>query len=230
MRTILIYVLLALLAIGCNCVEGEGPLDTKTYDLGDLRGVHLDGALDIRLKQGSPQTIKLTAQNNLLELVEIEMNKGILYASSSKCYNTQEAHYIEITTPRLESITLAGSGSIVGTGKFMVTELDIELDGAGDVSLEVDAAEVHAALNGAGDINLMGESKELDAVLNGAGDILTTDMITESVDATINGAGDIQVYAKEKLNGDINGSGSILYVGKPKVRKSVSGSGKIGPF
>ena len=230
-KNIIVYASALVLASGCNCVQGEGPSATKSFDTGEfLSGLHVDGAMDVRIKQGTPQSIVLTAQENLHELIQVEFNDGVVYISSKECYNTSVDSYIEITTPRLESITLDGAGDITGEGKFMLTELDIELDGAGNISLDVDAAEVHAELDGAGDITLSGETKELRATIDGAGDILASEMITETAETVINGAGDIRVYVKEKLDARVNGAGDIRYKGSPDVDQHVSGAGSISPL
>ena len=49
-------ILLSLVAFGvsCNCVDGEGPVNSKTYSLEDIRGLKVSGNMDVVLQQGSP--------------------------------------------------------------------------------------------------------------------------------------------------------------------------------
>ena len=172
----------------------------------------------------------MTAQQNILDMIEITVNDGIAYVGSEQCYDTDKKNVLEITLPRLEELTLQGSGDIEGDGKFMVSELDLELNGAGNIELDVDAALVNADLSGAGNIVLSGESKEFNVDLNGAGDVEATDMECEVVEADLNGAGDIDLFVTDELDASVSGAGTIRYKGKPEVKSSISGAGSVTPL
>ena len=227
-NALILFSFCAILA-SCNCVDGEGPVNSKSYSLEDIRGINVNGSMDVVLNQGSPQSVKMTAQQNILEMIEITVNDGIAYVESQKCYDTNKENVLEITIPRLEELSLQGSGDIEGNGKFMVTELEIELNGAGNIQMDVDAAMVSADLSGAGNIVLSGESKELLVDLNGAGDVDASRLECEVAEADLNGAGDIDLYVTDELDASVSGAGDIRYKGKPDVKSSISGAGSVSP-
>lgn len=230
MKKTLLFLIPFFTYASCNCVEGTGPVNTKDFNLEDIRGVHLTGNTDLKLTQGSPQSVSLTAQQNILDLVEITVNDGIAYISSKTCYQSSKDNYLAITIPRIEELSLKGAGDIMGQGRLMLSELDVELDGAGDVELEVDAAALNIEINGAGDVNLKGETKELEVDVNGAGDVMAKELKSEEAELSINGAGDIEAYATVSLNATINGAGSIRHKGNAKVNSNVNGVGSVSPF
>jgi hypothetical protein len=190
----------------------------------------MNGSIDVRLSQGSPQSVKLVAPQSLHSLFKVSLNDGIAYISQDQCYNSSKETYMEIVTARLESVSLNGAGSILGSGTFMLTELEIDLGGSGDIEFSVDAAEIHVENDGAGDVLLDGEVKELSIEVDGSGDVLAKRLEAEEVEASVDGSGSIEVHAKEKLKASVNGSGDVRYKGKPDVKSNISGSGEVSPL
>jgi hypothetical protein len=195
--------------------------------LSDVSGITVETSVDVRLKQGSPQSISLTAQQNLLDIITIEAKNGVCVVDAKECFSSNKEAYLTMTMPRLEMISINGSGSLTGEGTFMVTELSADIRGSGDIVIAVDAQEVSASIEGSGNMDLSGKTLELTASIDGSGDLNASELQAESVEADIRGSGDIDVDVSDELDASIKGSGNIIYRGNPDVKSSISGSGEI---
>ena len=103
------------------------------------------------------------------------------------------------------------------------------IEGAADVDITgIDSDSFLLEIDGAGDVTLEGTCGEVEIEINGAGDIDAEEFECKSVDITINGAGDADVYASESVRAVLNGVGDITVYGNPsRVRPSIHGLGSF---
>ena len=128
----------------------------------------------------------------------------------------------------MENIQLAGTGNIIGQGKFIGSEkLVLKIAGSGDIKLEVNTPKIEADIAGSGSINLTGETKDESIKIAGVGDYLTEGLMAENATVRIAGSGDVKVFASTTLDIHIAGSGTVYYKGNPTVKQKVAGSGDI---
>lgn len=224
------YLSLALLLGACNCVDGTGPVVTETLMIDDVSGLNMQTSLDVRLKQGTPQSISLTAQQSLHDIIRVTAKDGICIVDAEQCFKTNKEAFLSITLPRMDMLSLDGSGNISGEGTFMVEDLEVDIDGSGNISVSVDAESLTLEIDGSGNISATGKTDELVAAIDGSGNIYAGDLKSASVEAEIDGSGDIEIGPSEDLNASVGGSGNIRYKGNPDVKSSVSGSGEISRY
>jgi hypothetical protein len=111
-----------------------------------------------------------------------------------------------------------------------VPHADIRIAGAanGDFAFGQLQSDLRIQVDGAGSITLQGKGPRLRIELNGAGSLRAFDFIADAADVTTNGAGSAEVHAVHRLDADINGVGNITYDGNPgEGRRNVSGIGRI---
>ena len=90
-------------------------------------------------------------------------------------------------------------------------------------SKELNEIDVSGACEGDLDI----EAESLDIEVSGAGEINALDLQAQKVHVGITGAGEIEVSAEEALDVAITGAGEVRYAGDPVVNKKISGAGEI---
>jgi len=104
----------------------------------------------------------------------------------------------------------------------------LEVSGAGDINMELNAPAVTASVSGAGSVNLKGETKSFDLELTGAGKAHCYELLSESTKVDISGAADADVYAGTKLDAQVSGAGNVKYKGGATVvNQQVSGAGSV---
>jgi hypothetical protein len=170
--------------------KGSGNLETEQRDLGPFVRIQSEIGIDLQIKIGEPQSVSLTIDDNLLDNVKTRVRGKTLVISSRGSFSTHRNAVIEITVAKLEEISLegsgdirvdglngerfdfnlAGSGSLIASGK--VQELEISVDGSGNVDTEdLTADDVHVEVNGSGDVKVAA-AKSFDGVINGSGNII----------------------------------------------------------
>lgn len=193
---------------GSRGIKGSGDVITEERDVGSFKRIESSGAADIYVTVGEKLSVKVTFDDNLIDLIETEVRGKTLKIGSRENYRSRHACKIEITVPELERVYLRGSGDV------LVERLDAEI--------------FEFKLSGSGSLVAEGSTDELELRLSGSGDIDTRDLIAQEAFVSISGSGDIRVCAEESFDGSVSGSGDIaIYGNPPDFSKSVSGSGSI---
>lgn len=105
----------------------------------------------------------------------------------------------------------------------------IELDGAMDGSFKnLNGSDLDVDISGAGNLSIEGTCGTLRVRLSGAGNIEAEDFKCKNAEIKLSGAGNIEAYASEKADVRLAGIGNIDITGSPKdVTKKKGGFGSI---
>ena len=212
-------------------VRGDGSIKSEERTVNSFKNVEASGAVDVYVSQGELKPVKIETDGNLLQYVEVIQSGDKIIIRQRRGFNLDPTDKIKVyvTTPVYNKIDVSGASNIYGTGKITNTEdIKLEVSGAGDIKMELDAPAVQAEVSGAGSVNLKGQTKSFDLDLTGAAKGHCADLLSENTDVHITGAGDADVYASVKLNADVSGAGSVTYKGgATNVSQHVTGAGSV---
>jgi hypothetical protein len=211
---------------GGSCITPETAAIEKTIDLQNFNKIKLSSSVEVFLTQAASQTVTIKAPQEIIDLLNTEVDGDEWEIKFDECFNSNVS--IHIALPHLEELSVNGSGSIVGKGPFVVKDLELDINGSGDIKLEINAEEVEVSIKGSGDISLAGEAKETDISVMGSGDLQALKLETEESDISIKGSGDVKVNVTKRIDIGIYGSGDVQYRGNPKQTEiNIKGSGEI---
>ena len=234
-RILFLLISSALLFTSCEWISykrisGNGQLGTETRSVDRADKIGLSGSFNVEITQGATTAVKIEADDNLLPYIETIEEGGVLHIRPRRHYSLSSDHNITIyiTTPKLEQVHIAGTGSVVGKSKFTEGDkLSLKISGSGDITLDVNTPEITASISGSGDMHLSGETEKQTIKIAGQGDYMAEELKSEDTKLNIAGSGDIRVFADNKLDVSIAGSGTVLYKGSATVKQHVAGSGEI---
>lgn len=211
------------------CVQGTGDVEIRDINVNSFDAIENRTSIDIYLTQVSEPSyvIEARGQSNILDEIDLVVVNGELIIESRECFNTSEELSLYIDVDELESITVNGSGDIMGIGVFELNDLEIDINGSGDLDLELLADDIETEIRGSGDILLQGECDNHDVRISGSGDLESFGMWSEETDIRISGSGDAEIYVEDVLDVVITGSGSVYYKGFPDVNATITGSGSV---
>lgn len=199
----------------------------KNIVVGAFTGIAIDGSLDAILHTEGTAGLRIEGQANVIELITTEVKDGLLLVGSKKCYSTSEKLVVHITQPSMALLRVMGSGSITCDGTLHATDLSLEVEGSGNIKMDLATVGLKALVEGSGDILVTGECSTLKAVVSGSGNVDAYGLRTGDAQAEVTGSGDIRVNVLNNLNAEVTGSGDINFKGDPIVTKKVTGSGAV---
>lgn len=218
-------------ASGCNlmnCESGHGEVVRTPLSVSPFDRIVVQGSLDVVIHKGATHSAEVEGQKNLADLVSTEVINGTWTIRTEPCVRSSKPFVVHLTTPTLDAIHLQGSGRVEGVAPLAASDLDLRVQGSGDLQLEILSERTTAFVDGSGDILLTGSSEEFNGQVQGSGDLRAAALETRNATASVTGSGDLQVQCRDKLRATVTGSGSVRYLGPPaQLERHVTGSGTI---
>lgn len=210
--------------------------------------INANGPVDLVLKQGAAPAMQVVAEERLLPHIKTTQQGNALDIDfQDGMFHSNHPMRIELTLPRLEQISLHGSGDARVSG-FSGDKMVLTLRGSGDMSFDGAYQHVTASTMGSGDLDLAtgsgldadlsvlgsgsirasGQDKALAVRLVGSGDVDTENLHAEELKLEVLGSGDSSVYAGKSIVINSHGSGDINVHGNPQHRDVTrTGSGDV---
>lgn len=212
---------------------GSGRTATEQRPLPEFEAIALTGSIDLVVRQGTPQSVEVSADDNLLPLLQTTVESTAKGATlrvgwkRGESISTRSQVLVTVVVPRLGSLAGAGSGDMV-LESFETPALQVSLSGSGDVKLpNLRTGELSIRIAGSGDVGGSGQALRLSIGIAGSGDVKLADLQADDVSVKIAGSGDAAVFAQKTLEVGIAGSGDVSYRGDAALRSSVAGSGSV---
>ena len=138
----------------------------------------------------------------------VMISNRIVNGESKGINITQGAVIVGVALPEAPAIKIKGSSN--------VTLLDLQ-----QANLELE-------IEGSGDITASGQVAHLEAEVAGSGDVDASELIADSASLSVSGSGDIEAFIRSEVRARVAGSGDILVRGNPPRRDHrVAGAGTI---
>lgn len=193
-----ILALLSFAITGCEedsdpnpeIITGTGPVVTKTLELPSFNKIELTGTADFNITIGSPQSVVLSAQQNIIDVMSTKVEGETLKVGlkSNVSISTPDGIHFDITVPSMTKILLAGAGDFELSGSDQ-NELSVIITGVGDIkAYEMRVRYCNISVIGVGNcqVNVI---NGLTASITGVGNIFYKGSPT--ISSTITGVGQI---------------------------------------
>lgn len=210
-------------------IRGSGDVIEETRPVSGFDTVILKGIGNIYVEQGASEALRIEAEDNLIEHMEIEVIGDRLEIGFKNLINIRSTRPINfyVTMVEIQSIQLLGSGNIQ-TGALVGEEIQLVLAGSGNITMDDVQAEIlRTDLPGSGNIRVSGAVHRQEVRLLGSGDYDGQDLRSAEADISIAGSGNVSLDVSERLDITIAGSGTVRYRGDPQINQNILGSGRI---
>jgi len=210
-KTVLLLSVLVCTILSCSRDEiifGSGNSISEFRDVSAFTKVSSEGIFEVTLTQGSPQSVEIIADDNVIGNVKTSVigNQLRLYLDQHDFRNVNlKAH---IVVESINGIQNLGSGSISASNISEDGNFKVNNSGSGTISIE-------------------GSAESLSLENDGSGKFKGFQFMLSECSVNIIGSGDCEVNASNTLHVTIDGSGDTYYKGFPAISTSITGSGKI---
>lgn len=227
--SVIILFLFGAINLNTSFLEGPGKLTIKEYDLTGFKKIELQGEGNLYLTQGENYSIKIEAGENVLKNLEIDLVEDFLIIEKNWNLFLGNGNSIKvyITMPKIEYLSLVGSGDILGETKINSENLSLFIFGSGDIKINSESKYLRTGIFGSGNIILDGKSEKTSISIVGSGDCKMKNFETKEVLINIEGSGNVLIKVLESLDVEIAGSGDVTYSGNPEVEEKIYGSGSL---
>jgi hypothetical protein len=209
------------------CDRGRGAIVEEVINVPLFSGIDLQMSADVFVTQGPQFEVVVRGYRNHIDLLERRVRDDTWEIDLDGCTRNPDDLTIYITVPDIRYLEISGSGNIVSENVLQTNDIDLRIDGSGDIDVALDVDDVFAEVRGSGDIFLEGVGDELFYELDGSGDLRAFDCRFNEARIDIFGSGDSEVFVEDRLLVRIDGSGDVLYRGNPDITVEIDGSGDL---
>lgn len=221
----------------CDCFKRTGDIVKETRQLPVFRNVFVEDNVNLIFTEDTIQLIEVEAGENLVKLVKTEMNGDELrIRNDNKCNFTRKYDipvnvHIHYTPGQFHTIRSKGTGIISNTNPCTSGEIDLDINGSGDINFLMGDGRVLVHQHGVGDVTLKGSCDEIIIYTIGTGFTITDECTNTYTWIYTRTTGKITVCPTNLLISEIGGSGNVYYRGSPaSIQSTQLGTGQLLPL
>ena len=198
---------------------------SEVRQIGSFRGVKAGEAIDVYLRKGDKEQVKVevtgTALSNILTEVSgtylrIHMKEGSYRNRTVKVY---------VTYVNLEKISASSAANIFSENIITSTDMEISASSAASVEVSLDTQSLAVDASSAGTITLEGKAKKISIEASSAGNIDAYNLEGDNVSVSASSGGGAKVTVHKEFQAEASSGGTIRYRGTPTKTNTDSSSG-----
>ena len=225
MKKVILSVLTLGMLTSCSCSGLNVSFthtDAQAQEQRPLTGferIELFGSLDVKYQQADSFSVRVEAPVEVLKKVETRVDGNKLVVKMKGDGNfinfgvaDSRNVTVYVTSPDFLGIMLKGSGDFECLRLLDTDNLEISLQGSGDISFDdILCDQVDVSLVGSGDVELKNVKAQRSYIsLVGSGDVKMNFDNSGMVEANLTGSGDITLNGKvQRYNSSVRGSGDM---------------------
>ena len=198
---------------------------SETRNVGAFTGVKAAEAVDVYLKRGDKESVKVEVTGTSLDEVITEVSGSYLKVHMKDGNHRNVNVKVYVTYVKLDKLSASSAGSIFSDETIKGNAMEISASSAGTIEVVLETGELEVSSSSAADIELKGKARSISVESSSAGQIDAYDLEAEAVEAEASSAGSIKVTVTKDLKANASSGGSVKYRGNPDRSITDSSSG-----
>jgi hypothetical protein len=214
----------------------------KTIEVAEFKSIYVNSNYTVYLKQTNKQEVTVEALTEIFSLTDIKVENGILLINvERKPDNPNKSIWAKIddiklnptmklyiSVKNINDLQVNGGGKIISENSIAASTINLAVNGAGSMDIDIKGETVKAEVSGSGSLSLRGYATNIDAVVSGTGSINGFNCPLETAKVKVTGSGLCELNVTSNIDATVLGSGQVKHKGNTKTaQKKVYGSGLV---
>jgi hypothetical protein len=203
-------------------IEGSGNVITRNVTVQSFDQLDISGVFSVQLTQGSKEEVRISADDNLQELITVSNDGSKLKISMEKdvSITSKSKMKVYVTFKKINSLDLKTVGNVHSEGNLSFDKLTIDNKSVGDVDLNVSAQSVRINNKSVGDVKIEGKADDVVIRNNSVGSLQAASFVVQTMDIDNDGVGGAEVNAAKELKVKDSFLGKVVNKGAATPKKS----------
>ena len=207
-----------------TAIAGIGDPESYEINVGSFNKIRNTGYAKINYYHSDTQRVIFEVQPNLRDYFNIEVrNDELVIGLRERVRTSRHTPELTVYLPSLTQVTIAGAGDFTAHDAITTDSFTLTVTGAANGVSEVNVSNLVLNMSGAGNFDISGYADYADIRLAGAGNIDGLGLMTREAILNLTGAGSVSIHASEKLDITASGVGTVEYRGTPTMNINRSG-------
>lgn len=214
-------------------VSGDGKVITQDRNTSPFSAINISCSADVYIRQGNSEAIKVKADEDVINQITTNVNGDVLEIDVKGNIWNVEVMEVYVTVKNLEKVVISGSGDVKSDNTIEGIDFAVNINGSGDVVLDLNVKSLETKINGSGDVKVSGVQGNFNMKVGGSGDFIGENLRLELCEIEVNGSGDVRlsgtanlVKIRQSASGDVN----LFNLPAENVEARTNGSGDVVVF
>jgi hypothetical protein len=200
--------------------------ETQTRNVAAFSGVKVAENIDVYLKKGTKESVKVEVTGTALSHVITEVSGSYLKVHMAEGrYIGKITVKVYVTYVKVDKLSASSGSNIFAEETLKVTNLDINASSAGTVEVAAEAETITVSSSSAGQIEIQGTTTSLNADASSGGQVDAYDLQAKIAKVEASSGGSVKISVSDSINANASSGGSIRYRGDPSKSNTNSSSG-----
>ncbi|WP_432714102.1 head GIN domain-containing protein [Pedobacter sp.] len=205
---------------------------TKTVAVQNFTDISVASGIDLYLRQGNSEGLKITSSAELLKDVIIE-KKGtsltIRYKNNVNWERIVHSQKIKayVTYKTLNALSASGGSDVYSQNTIKSSHFAIHSSGGSDVKLDLMTSNLELHSSGGSDVDLRGKATNMEIHASGGSDINAYDFVVENARVNTSGGSDVNIHVTKALEASASGGSEVHFKGNAALKDNSSKSGGV---
>lgn len=204
-------------------IEGNGKLVTREVPVSSFDALKAKGIYELKLSQGSKESVKIEADENLQDLFQVrnEGNELVIDMKGLKNKNLKVKNKMRVyvTFKKLKEMELSTVGNVASEEQLAFEDLQLKNKSVGNVDLKLTANKIDLQNSSVGNVKLSGKAQDAVFKNSGVGSLQAGSFVVQTINIENTGVGGAEVNAEKNLKVKDSFLGKVRNKGNAQVRK-----------
>jgi hypothetical protein len=204
-------------------LEGNGKLVTREVTVSSFDALQASGVYELKLSQGSKESVKIEADENLQELFKVRNvgNKLVIEMKTEDNTNLKTKNKIRVyvTFNKLKAVELSTVGNVSSEAQLSFDNFQLKNRSVGNVDLSFTANKVDISNTSVGNVVLRGKADDAVVKNSGVGSLEAGSFLVQTMNIENTGIGSAEVNAARELKVKDSTMGKVKNKGAATVRR-----------
>jgi len=204
-------------------IEGNGKIVTREVPVTSFDALQASGVYELKLSQDNKESVKIEADENLMEYFNVRNDGNKLVIDMDKLKNknlkTKGKMKVYVSFKKLKELNLSTVGNVGCEQQLTFDDLDMTNKSVGNVDLKLSVNKLDLNNTSVGNIKLSGKGQDAVIKNSGVGSLQAGSFIVQTMNIDNSGVGAAEVYADKNLKVKDSFLGKVRNRGSATPRK-----------
>lgn len=223
MKKLLAIVSMFVLAALTTAVFAQDEVTRKSVSVSGFHAIQASGIASVYLTKGSQEKVEVEINEKYRQYAKVSVDDQVLnikldIKDSGKRRDFEDLKFkVYVTYKSLDGLNGNGATNFHTQNKLTTSKLTLNVSGANNSTLDLDAGEIKVDASGAANIKLSGRADKLVIAASGACNIKAYDLNATNVNTKVSGVSNAYVTAQKRLDVRADGLSHVNYKGNPAI-------------
>jgi len=204
-------------------IYGNGKMITRDVTVSSFDALKASGIYELKLSQGDKESVRIEADENLMEYFNVRNDGNRLVIDMDKLKNksldTKGKMKVYVSFKKLKELDLSTVGNVASENQLSFDDLDLNNKSVGNVDLKLSVNKLDLNNTSVGNIKLSGKGEDAVIRNSGVGTLQAGSFIVQTMNIDNSGVGGAEVYADKNLKVKDSFLGKVKNRGSATPRK-----------